>query len=230
MPSRRQSLSLTTRASVRGPRQQTRRAHTLPMQHKHQNGAREQVRLDDSRRRAVAIADQLGGLSGRDVTADRLAVHPGQRRHLPQRRAVQQHPKDLFHLDHGHRPIGQAATTTTARPTTGEPRRVVPSLADRCSPARGKTTAQPVPFSCQGDTTGPPTASPRASRRWLETGWAAAEMHSEQMNPRCKRRISGYPRRYVAPDPGGAVGRQRWRVTLRGSDGRSSSHRPALVA
>ena len=89
-----------------------------------------------------AIADQLGGLSGRDVTADRLAVHPGRRRHLPQRRAVQQHPKDLFHLDHGHRPIGQAATTTTARPTTGEPRRVVPSLADKCSPARCKTTAQ----------------------------------------------------------------------------------------
>jgi hypothetical protein len=208
---------------------QTRRAHTLPMQHKHQNGAGEQVRLDDSRRRAVAIADQLGDLPGRDVTADCLAV-PGQRRHLPQRRAVQQHPKDLS--SRSRTPPGRSSGDHNDRTTN-----------HRGATAGGPLTGRQVlPCSWQNDSSTDSHSRPKATSRdhqqrrrgrpggGLETGWAAAETHSEQMNPRCKRRISGYPRRYVAPDPGGAVGRQRWRVTLRGTDGRSSRHRPTLVA
>ena len=117
--------------------------------------------------------------------------------------------------------VSQATPTTTARPNTGEPRRVVASLTDRCAPARGRTTAQPAAILVTRRHRG--THQQRRRGRpggGVETGWAAAEMHSEQMNPGCKRRISGYPRRYVAPDPGGAVGRQRWRVTLRGTYGR----------
>ena len=104
----------------------------------------------------ATVAVQPGGPACLDIAADRLAVHRRQRRHFPQRPTIQPQPQDLFHLDHGHLPVGHT-DDHTGRTThqdgatpgwshhwqTGGPMRVAELHLSR-SHARGRRQTRPV--------------------------------------------------------------------------------------